>query len=226
MRHLPTSDDDKYNSFGKVSTSSAALDLAHISQTSPRNTFGNKALDSRNGSSEWPQYPTGPRAGEVANRRIVTNPAEQHALNKLNGISSASNTPLIPSQAQASSLSRRASPPGLLDGLTNGITRSVPATPLGISPSASQLLKTAGTPGLNDSVNGRLSAQPHDGSLNVGDLHASLSRLPQGQYENGGLGYSPVQPNVDEVGFLLTPGTCQHIDHLPLLVWRRLRHEW
>ncbi|KAJ7758588.1 ARM repeat-containing protein [Mycena olivaceomarginata] len=38
MRNLPTSDDDKYNSFagGKITTSSAALDLAHISQTSPR----------------------------------------------------------------------------------------------------------------------------------------------------------------------------------------------
>ncbi|KAF7335843.1 RNA-binding protein [Mycena sanguinolenta] len=32
MRNLPTSDDDKYNSFAgnKIPTSSAALDLAHI----------------------------------------------------------------------------------------------------------------------------------------------------------------------------------------------------
>lgn len=201
MRHLPTSDDDKYNSFAKISTSSAALDLAHISQAnSPRGAFGNRALDQR--PSEWSQAPGARGVETIASRRIVTNPGEQHINGKLNGISSASGTPMIPPQVQTSvTMSRRASPPGFMEGLTNGMTRSVPATPLGISPSASQLLKTPGTP-LTEQT-GRLSAQPQllpDGSLSATDLHASLSRLPQGQYENGSMGFSPIQPAVDEYG--------------------------
>ncbi|KAF7344568.1 RNA-binding protein [Mycena sanguinolenta] len=58
IRNLPTSDDDKYNLFAgnKVSTSSAASDLAHISQTSPRASFATRTLETRNKSSEWPQF--------------------------------------------------------------------------------------------------------------------------------------------------------------------------
>ncbi|KAJ6515551.1 hypothetical protein C8R45DRAFT_211905 [Mycena sanguinolenta] len=44
MRSHQSSDDDKYNSVAgnKVSTSAAVLDLAHISQTSPRPLFATR----------------------------------------------------------------------------------------------------------------------------------------------------------------------------------------
>ena len=61
-----------------MSTSSAALDLAHMSQTSPRSSFSGRAMDSREKSSEWPQFNTNSRVTEGvtsrADRQIITNP--------------------------------------------------------------------------------------------------------------------------------------------------------
>ncbi|TFK76682.1 ARM repeat-containing protein [Pluteus cervinus] len=203
MRHLPTSDDDKFpNSFGaRISTSSAALDLAHISQTSPRAHFANRALDPRDKPSEWPQFsaPRGPDGlSSRSERRTVTNPsiALSSVVDELNGTklgATISASPLLQQHSQGQQpLSRRGSPPSFLDNL-GATTRSVPATPLGIPNSASQLLKTPGTP-LDASVANRLSAQgfPLNDGVN-GDLQASLSRLPS-QYENG-LGYGSLQSN-------------------------------
>lgn len=202
MRHLPTSDEDKYsNSYSnKLSTSSAALDLAHISQKSPHGSFAGSPLEARDKSSEW-QFNRGPDGlASRSERRSITNPNlnlsnDLHG-SKLAGTVSASSTPLVAQHPQGhphvpAPLSRRGSPPNLLEGL-NATTRSVPATPLGISTNPSHLLKTPGTP-LTETqlLNGRLSSTHGlgDSPVNPTDLQASLSRVVSNRYENGSLGY-------------------------------------
>lgn len=117
----------------------------------------------------------------------MTNPSlslagspNDHSTTKLSGAVSASATPLVSQHSQGhGQLSRRSSPSGLLEGLNS---RSVPATPLGIS---SALLKTPGTPLTADpsTLNGRLASHQLGDAINPGDLQASLSRLPAGQYD-------------------------------------------
>ncbi|KAJ6480392.1 hypothetical protein C8R45DRAFT_1155422 [Mycena sanguinolenta] len=137
MRSHQSSDDDKYNSVAgnKVSTSAAVLDLAHISQTSPRPLFATR---------DSPELPT----------------------------------------------SRRGSPPSFL----NATTRSVPATPLGIPNSAVHILKSTGTPHTRETqgLNGSL-ASVGESAVNAGDLQASLSRLPSGQYDGGSVTFNSIQ---------------------------------
>ncbi|KAJ7139546.1 ARM repeat-containing protein [Mycena epipterygia] len=224
MRNLPTSDDDKYSSDDKynsfagkyqISTSSAALDLAHISQTSPRASFATRTLETRDKSSEWPQFAGSSRAPPPdgvslrSDRRTVTNPnltlsAPSNDPSKLNTVS-ASATPLVQQHPQLSGhthaqvpTSRRSSPPSLLESL-NATTRSVPATPLGISNSAVHILKSPGTPHTPDTqaLNGRLTTVG-ESAVNANDLQASLSRLPAGQYDNGSLTFNSIQPGLDD----------------------------
>ncbi|KAF8060978.1 ARM repeat-containing protein [Lyophyllum atratum] len=215
MRNLPTSDDDKYhNSYpsSKVSTSSAALDLAHISQTSPRSQF--RALESREkSSSEWPQFIGGPRApdglGSRSDRRTVTNPnltlsapTNDHPTGKHGNTVSASATPLIQQLSQGSNhshvhtpVSRRGSPPSMLDNMGSA-TRSVPGTPLGGVPGNPLHIKSQGSPHTPDthSMNARLGGhQLGDASGSPNDLQSSLSRLNQQSYENGSLTFSSIQ---------------------------------
>ncbi|KAK7032704.1 ARM repeat-containing protein [Favolaschia claudopus] len=212
MRNLPTSDDDKYNSFAGKTSSSAALDLAHISQTSPRASFATRTLETRDKSSEWPQF-AGPNRAPLpeaalrADRRTVTNPnltlsaaSNEASVGKLNTVS-ASATPLLQQHSQLGNHSahsqlpnsRRGSPPSLLDSL-NGTTRSVPATPLGIANSAVHILKSPGTPLTSDgqALNGRLS-MVGDSAVSASDLQASLSRLPSGQYDGSSLTFNSIQ---------------------------------
>ncbi|KAG5642509.1 hypothetical protein DXG03_002706 [Asterophora parasitica] len=217
MRNLPTSDDDKYhnNSYpNKVSTSSAALDLAHISQTSPRSHY--RALDPREkASSEWPQFIGGPRGPDGLNsrndRRTVTNPSmtlsapsDDHPAGK-HGAVSVSATPLIQQLSQGSThshvptpVSRRGSPPSsLLDSISSS-ARSVPGTPLGGVPGNAVHIRSQGSPHTPDThvMNGRLSAhQLSDTSGSPTDLQASLSRLNQPPYENGSLTFTSIQPS-------------------------------
>ncbi|KAL0059676.1 hypothetical protein AAF712_013579 [Marasmius tenuissimus] len=212
MRHLPTSDEDKFSNTYGNKMSSAALDLANISSKSPRSSFAGSPLEPREKTSEWP-YNRGPDGlASRSDRRSVTNPNlnlsnDIHG-GKLPGTVSASSTPLVPQHPQGhqhipAPSSRRGSPPNLLDGL-NATTRSVPATPLGISAAPSHLLKTPGTP-LTESqlLNGRLSGSHGlgDSPVNPTDLQASLSRLGSNRYENGSLGYNggldDAQYNVD-----------------------------
>jgi hypothetical protein len=202
MRHLPTSDEDKFhNSFGnKVSTSSAALDLAHISQSS-----NNRSLDNREKSSEWLQFTRGADglASAKSERLGVTNPGLTLGSPDIQsgfGSASASATPLVSQHSQGVSHQppspRHGSPLGLLDGM-NGTTRSVPATPLGLS--STHIMKSPGTPlGDSQGMNGRLSS--HGSHLNdaLSDIQASLSRLPSGRYENGALNFNGIQPGLDE----------------------------
>ncbi|KAF8164146.1 hypothetical protein K438DRAFT_2067555 [Mycena galopus ATCC 62051] len=87
---------------------------------------------------------------------------------------------VIPSHVQLSTF-RHGSPPSLLENL-NATTRSVPATPLGISNSMVHIFKSPGTPHMPETqaLNGRL-ASVSENVVNAGDLQASLSRLPLGQ---------------------------------------------
>ncbi|KAF7306452.1 RNA-binding protein [Mycena indigotica] len=204
MRNLPTSDDDKYTSFAgkQISTSSAALDLAHISQTSPRTSFASRTLETRDKSSEWPQFPGPARPVPGADRRTVTNPnlTLSADANKLNTVS-ASATPLTQSHSQLGnhtqvSTSRRGSPPSLLESL-NATTRSVPATPLGLPTSAVHILKSPGTPE-TQALTSRLSSVGEN-AVNANDLTASLSRLPSGQYDNGSYGLDEYGNGMDSV---------------------------
>lgn len=203
-----------------MSASSVALDLAHRSQTSPRSSFSARTMDSREKSSEWPQFRANPRVPDGvssrADRRTVTNPTltlsstleELSSLHKLGGTVSGSATPHLAQHPQGMThaisiqvpSSRRGSPPGTLDSMSSA-TRSVPTTPLGGINGAAHLIKTPGTPrtpdiqGLNNRVNSQGSHQHHD---NAGELQASLSRRPSGQFENGSLSYNSAQPEHDD----------------------------
>ncbi|KAF9454952.1 pumilio-family RNA binding protein [Macrolepiota fuliginosa MF-IS2] len=207
MRNLPTSDDDKYhNTFGnKVSKSSAALDLAHLSQ------------QSREKPGEWPHFNSNPRGPDGiasrADRRTVTNPnltlstpSDDFSVKPLGGNVSASSTPLVVEPPQLSqiplSLSRRGSPPGLLDSLST-TTRSVPTTPLGLPTTTAHLLKAGGTltPDLQSlSVRIGTPGSQQLGDAGTGDIQASLSRLSSASFENGNLNFNTVQTSPDDYG--------------------------
>jgi hypothetical protein len=194
-----------------------------MSQAAPRTSFSGRTSDSREKSSEWPQFPGTPRAPDGLasrnDRRNVTTPnptisapgGDISTPSKLGTTVSASSTPLGQQHHQGISpqshvqlpSSRRSSPLGTRDGL-NATTRSVPATPLGLPGSAPHLLKRDGTPHIpgTDSISGRLTSQGShtlgDSAVNAGDLQASLSRLPSGQYENGSLTFTSVQSGVED----------------------------
>ncbi|KAG5715907.1 Pumilio domain-containing protein C6G9.14 [Termitomyces sp. T112] len=231
MRNLPTSDDDKYHGpyANKVSTSSAALDLAHISQTSPHSHF--RSLEAREkSSSEWPQFIGGPRAPDGLNsrteRRTVTNPnvtlsapPEDHT--GVNGIP-ASATPLLQQLSQGSNLShvpspspRRGSPPSLLDGVSS-TARSVPGTPLGVHGNANHS-KAQGSPNTAETLllNTRLSGhhQMSETSGSPNDLQASLSRLTQQPYDNPSLAFNSMKAGtLDEQQYGLEFGVDSGLD--------------
>ncbi|KAL1747290.1 ARM repeat-containing protein [Schizophyllum fasciatum] len=195
MRHLPTSDDDKYNAY-------------------------NKSLSARDKPAEWPSFPGRDGLASRADRRASANlnlsssPSDLAAIGKLAGSVSATNTPLLAQHQPSAAVglgSRRASPPSLLDGLgklegLGGTTRSVPTTPLGLSSSAAHLLKTPGTP-LTDAQTLSLlaSAGSNDASLSPSDLQASLSRVTPGQYDNGALNFAGLSPHEPLQQYLNSP---------------------
>jgi hypothetical protein len=128
-------------------------------------------------------------------RRNVTNPTLGIATSlndvtngNLAGTVSASGTPQIPQ------LSRRGSPIGVLDALT----RSVPATPLGLNggPSPTHLLNVPGTPGEVSALSRGLGSA--DGPLSNLEIQSSLSRLPSGQFDSAQIAYSNGTANLDE----------------------------
>lgn len=196
----------------KISTSSAALDLAHLSQTSPRTHFAVRTLETREKSSEWPQFMGANRGPENmparSDRRTVTNPnltlstpTDDIPSKAIGNTVSASATPLLQTQTSGHShnqtpASRRGSPHSLMDGLS-ATTRSVPTTPLGVSGLAAHLLQAPGTPLVADvqNMNGRITTpglHVNDSPVNANDLQASLSRLSQG-YEHGSLTFNSIQ---------------------------------
>ncbi|KAL6300297.1 ARM repeat-containing protein [Sparassis latifolia] len=209
MRHLPTSDEDKYpNAYSnKLSTSSAALDLAPLSQTPPRPSFVGRALETREKPSEWPQFNGNGRVDGLnsrTERRTVTNPAMSLSagLGDLSASTgSVSGSPLlqqVQGLAQGLSASRRGSPLGIADALSITTARSVPATPLpGIPNSASHLAKAPGTPLSGDAqgLNGMLSAS------RLGDeseLNPSLSRMSASQYDGSPITFNSIQSGLED----------------------------
>ncbi|EJF58468.1 ARM repeat-containing protein [Dichomitus squalens] len=188
MRHLPTSDEDKYS-----------------------NGYANKK------SSEWPQFSGSGRVPEGlgrTDRRTVTNPAMSLSPGlgdisgvKANGTMSGTTTPLLQqvSQGLAQGLSsRRGSPLSLGDTLSSITSaRSVPATPLpGMPNSAGHLAKAPGTPLSGDphNINGILSAQMSRQLSEDSELNPSLSRMPSGQYDGSPLSFNSIQSGIDEYG--------------------------
>ncbi|EIM83313.1 ARM repeat-containing protein [Stereum hirsutum FP-91666 SS1] len=209
MRNLPTSDERFAGSnFNKLSTSSAALDLAPLSQTPPRGSLGQRQPDSRDAPSEWPQFNGSPNPEGLSSqpsRRLAPNPALHLGLGDLNGKMmgsvSASATPLMPQGLSSHGQmpgSRRGSPPGLTDGLSI-TTRSVPGTPLtGLPPStAAHIMKAPGTPLTPDgqSMGGRLGSHL-DSPLNGDTLQSSLSRV--GSQYDGQMGFNSVSSSYDD----------------------------
>lgn len=193
-----------------MSTASAALDLAPLSQTPPRNSFAGRGMEAREKSSEWPQF-TGPPRGPdgLTSRndrgRNATNPSI--ALSSgLTGTLSASATPLLQQHTPGSS--RRSSPSGMLDSALSSLSgaHSVPATPFAGIPNSgtsgrqdhvAHLGKSATPLSVAESqgMNSRI-ASGASGAVNAGDLHASLSRIPAGQYDN--LNFSSIQSSLDD----------------------------
>lgn len=168
----------------QLSASSAALDLAPLSQTAQRNSISHL-----NGNGRVPE------AYGRSERRTVTNPTMSLSpghgdMNGAKGTVSGSATPLMQqvSQGIAQGLSsRRGSPLSLTDPLSITTARSVPATPLPGGPqSASLMSKAPGTPISGEGpLNGMLSAQ-HSPQT---ELTPSLQRLPSGGYD----GYNMMQ---------------------------------
>ncbi|KAL1712036.1 hypothetical protein EV715DRAFT_297455 [Schizophyllum commune] len=177
MRHLPTSDDDKYNAYNKPSTWSTAAN------PSP-------PVASRPNGPSFPRCDSLSRPDHRASANLnLSSPSDLAAISKLAGSVSATNAPLFaqhqPSAAVGLS-SRRASPLSLLDGLgrlegLGGTMCSVPTTPLGVSSSAVHLRKTPGMP-LTDAQTTSLLASAASNDLNLlpSDLQASLSRVNPG----------------------------------------------
>ena len=204
MRAIPvaTHTSCRLRLFLQLSASSAALDLAALSQAPSRGSMVARSGDAQK-PSEWPQFSESPRPDPFVrdSRRVTTNPIlninDLSANNKLGGTVSASATPHLPSHGQTLTAhvqapgSRRGSPLALSDGMSI-TTRSVPATPLaGISTTIpAHLIKTPGTPISPDgqSLGARLTPQgTHQlgESPLSGDLQSSLSRLSgHGQYDN------------------------------------------
>ncbi|KAH8834850.1 ARM repeat-containing protein [Flagelloscypha sp. PMI_526] len=189
MRHLPTSDEDKFHFQNKkFSASSAALDLAHGSQTSPRSSFAR--AHGHKESSEWPQFTGAPRAPEplsrAGNRRSINGHELALAASGLGGLPTSASTPLLGQHGSPNLLglpsSRRNSPPGFMDALA----RSVPATPLGL---VNSVLKTPGTPlspevqALGSRISSSSSIPSSEGSQGPLDIQASLSRQPSSHYD-------------------------------------------
>ncbi|KAI5115762.1 hypothetical protein M0805_001204 [Coniferiporia weirii] len=180
MRHMPISDDDKYvtkGEFNKLSTSSAALDLAPLSQTPPRASLLQQA---REKSSEWPQFTRGQDGVTSRNDRRTGTPQLGAGLHsglsdlqvKLGGTVSASATPHL---QHTPGVSRRSSPLGMGN--------------LSLRTDVSQFVKTPG-PGTPQSstdahsLGARLVHSALDGPASAGDLSSSLARISPSQYDS------------------------------------------
>lgn len=191
----------------QLSTSSAALDLAPLSQTPPRSSYIGRAAENRDKPSEWPQFNGNARRPESLasrnDRRNVTTPlglspglGEISPSSRVSGTASGTTTPLIQQipQGLTQGLSSRRGSPLLMDEISITTARSVPATPLPGVPGGTPHLKAPTTP-LSAEVqhlNGLLSVQGARG-LNespVNELHPSLSRVPSSQYDSTSLTFT------------------------------------
>ncbi|KDQ32435.1 hypothetical protein PLEOSDRAFT_1100920 [Pleurotus ostreatus PC15] len=202
MRHLPTSDEDK---FGNSYPQKLLTSLTFRKATSPQASYSSLSAEPHEKSSEWPPFPSHPRAPEGLSSRNehhnVTSPNVPLHDMKLAGVVSASATPLLQQHSQSSLLlsSRRGSPPSFLDTLAS--TRSVTATTLGTPSAVPHILKTPGTPCTPDTgvlspcITSHGSSFGDHSPISASDLGASLTRLPSGQFDGS---YSPNGSALDD----------------------------
>ncbi|CUA77447.1 Pumilio homology domain family member 4 [Saccharomyces cerevisiae S288c] [Rhizoctonia solani] len=143
------------DSYSKLSASSAALDLAPLSQTPPRGPGPNGRLDNAK-SSEWPLFSGGVRPNEQARMRNVTNPGPIGGSRPSSGMggNTSSSPTAIPSDI----------------GIVNSSARSVPATPM----SARQNMpgKTVGLPSAGDV--GTFTGDQNTGGYNMNRLSGAF----------------------------------------------------
>jgi hypothetical protein len=175
--------------FLQLSASSAALDLAPLSQTPPRTSFMNRAYQADQKSSEWPPFsgntrPAVRQSALAATPELGTNLA-----------GSATSTPL--NQTHSPVGSRRGSPRGFAVGegviISNAFnSRSVPVSPIAPGGGTPGLLKQ-GTPQVSSAL--PASAGP-DGTLGPfgSQLSAAgdLGRIAASPYD------SPAQYNLQQ----------------------------
>lgn len=138
----------------------------------------NRAHESREKSSEWPQFTSASRGADGVtsrnDRRTVTTPqiGALHSAglgdlqSKLNGTMSASGTPLL--QSHTPGVSRRSSP---LGGGAGNLRPDL-------------LVKTPGTPQSSSDVQSLSSRLAAQGLGSDNDLSASLSRISPSQYDS------------------------------------------
>ncbi|KAG8761205.1 hypothetical protein FRC14_006254 [Serendipita sp. 396] len=132
MKFLHNSDEPSRNDpYSKLSASSAALDLAPLSQTPPRPNYMGRHMDVQK-ASEWPSFQARPENANRPSRNFVQVAPNLGAPSDLGG-RLASGSPAPGMQSHSPVPSRRSSPRGLVsEGVLNNLnTRSVPATPLG-----------------------------------------------------------------------------------------------
>ncbi|CAE6518227.1 unnamed protein product [Rhizoctonia solani] len=156
VNFLPLSSEEESNSrlksdsYSKLSASSAALDLAPLSQTPPKGPGPNTRLENPK-SSEWPPF-SGVRPNEQVRLRNVTNPGPIGGSRPSSGMGG--NTSSSPTTI-----------PGDI-GIANSSARSVPATPM----SARQPMtgKPVGMP------SGDFSGEQNTGAYNMNRLSGAF----------------------------------------------------
>lgn len=183
--------------FFQLSASSAALDLAPLSQTPPRTSFMNRAYQVDQKSSEWPPF-SGSARPSVRQSALA---ATSELGTKLAG--SAASTPL--NQTHSPVGSRRGSPRGFAVGeglLGNNAfnSRSVPVSPIAPGGGTSGFVKQ-GTPQVSNTLPasaapegtlgpfsqqlsaagdlGRISASPYDSPAQYNLQHGADDQVHQ-----------------------------------------------
>ncbi|KAH7104735.1 ARM repeat-containing protein [Auriculariales sp. MPI-PUGE-AT-0066] len=206
MRYVPSVDEDKFaimrtESFpGRLSASSAALDLAPLSGTPPRGSHLGRIGDINGIGKSSSNGPSSLVALRMVSPLVLRSIARRRPL-----LASAPSAP--------PDVSRRSSPPGLSDGISITTARSVPATPLNTLPNGrtdiNSLLKASTTPilsgaGSNPDMVSQLGApaQIPDRAFGGSDLSATLSRLSgtnavsfEGSAYAGAIKASPEEPS-------------------------------
>jgi len=190
----------RYFPFLQLSASSAALDLAALSQTPPRTSFMNRAYTADQKSSEWPPF-SGNARPSVRQSTLAATP---ELGTKLAG--SATSTPL--NQTHSPVGSRRGSPRGFAVG--EGVigsnafnSRSVPVSPIAPGGGTPGLVKH-GTPQISGAL--PTSATP-EGTL--GPFGQQLSAA-------GDLGRMTASPYDSPAQYNLQHGADDQVRH----IWR------
>ncbi|EIW72686.1 hypothetical protein TREMEDRAFT_72846 [Tremella mesenterica DSM 1558] len=138
VKYLGMNDDDPFPGLPKkdprmLSASSAALDLAPLSQTPPR-AFGARPFETSIKTSDWPNFPGAhPTRGMTSPLPAQTNGAD------------------VIAQDPIFNASRKASPTGMADSVASLpaiSSKSVPGTPFGLGPSMGGVKRSGTSPNM------------------------------------------------------------------------------